>query len=194
MKKRRAYRNAAFPPEGGPPRGPRGGGRAFLSRLRRSTFTPPWVSSRRASLVEARPGMSTRRVGRWRGASAGSCARDVVRALPSRTTRVKWSSAARRRLLAVRAGHDEPREGELRLQRLAVGQRRTPDEPVPVRQLVSGAHRPPELLLGGRASGMLLPTEELIFCAVPGERARRRQHDLGFEAVRLHHLRPVRRL
>ena len=76
----------------------------------------------------------------------------------------------RRRLLAVRARDDQPRELELRLHRLAGRHRLLGDEPPPVLEhRVRDPHRPAELLVGRRGKRDVVADRRAHLLAVPGD-------------------------
>ena len=189
VKPDRSERSGAFPLERALRRaGSRG--RSTSLTTSPSTLTPPCAISRRASLVEPSPSRSTSTAGRCTGSPSGSGSSGTSSgAWPSRTTRVKWSSAWRaasspcERSTMNRARASFASSGSLRRQ-LPL-----PDEPVPLgQQLVGHAHRAAEHLLRRRGQRDVVPERRAHLVAVPRDEDRRRQRDLRLEPVGLHHL------
>src|SRR5436190_15697819 len=91
--------------------------------------------------------------------------------------------------LPVCALHDEARELELRLQRVAVRRLALHDEPIPLRkQRIGDPHRLSELLLGRLTKADVVPTGRAHSVPVPAVEIFDRKRNLRFEPVCLHYL------
>ena len=187
LRDRRASRSDACPP-GGPCRAMSERGRSSPATASPSSFTPPWEIIRRASLVE-RPNADAITAGTCTGSSAGSaCSGMSVGVPPSRTTRVKCSSAARaasspcERMTMNRASSSFASMGSD--VRYAAARRRAPTTArASRRECASSARTAPraraverDVVAHGRAH----------LRAVPREQERRGEDHLRLEAVRLH--------
>ena len=184
-------RNGACRPAAARPRAPRAAGRARPTGSPFS-FTPPCAIRRRAS--RGRPDAEARR----RAAPAGAPDRRPASATSGTSSgRLAAPDDAGEVLLGRRARPPRPCE-RATMNRASASFASSGSPSGAGRSAISSYHSAswsseirivrPNISSGAAVSGMLLPTDELIFAPSQREQERRRQHDLRLEAVVRHHL------